>query len=84
MTPDEIAKVRTSFAQFLGKPPSTIPAQYLSYLACDALATWHLFGALHRAIRRLDTTMHATPLRAERVNPVEHQIGLLRAAFEQE
>jgi regulator of CtrA degradation len=40
--------------------------------------------ALHRAIRRLDTTMHATPVRAERVNPVEHQIGLLRAAFEQE
>jgi regulator of CtrA degradation len=40
--------------------------------------------ALQRAIRRLDATMHATPVRAERVNPVEHQMGLLRAAFEQE
>jgi regulator of CtrA degradation len=40
--------------------------------------------ALQRAIRRLDTSMHATPVRAERVNPVERQIGLLRAAFEQE
>ena len=39
---------------------------------------------LQRAIRRLDATMHAAPLRAERANPVERQIGLLRAAFEQE
>jgi regulator of CtrA degradation len=40
--------------------------------------------ALQRAIRRLDATMHAAPARSERVNPVERQIGLLRAAFEQE
>src|SRR6266851_1028138 len=40
--------------------------------------------ALQRAIRRLDATMHAAPVRAERANPVERQIGLLRAAFEQE
>jgi regulator of CtrA degradation len=39
--------------------------------------------ALQRAIRRLDATMHAPPVRAERTNPVERQIGLLRAAFEQ-
>jgi hypothetical protein len=28
--------------------------------------------------------MHATPSRADRDNPVERQIGLLKAAFEQE
>lgn len=39
---------------------------------------------LQRAIRRLDATMHATPSRADRANPVERQIGLLKAAFEQE
>src|SRR5215468_9711288 len=40
--------------------------------------------ALQRAVRRLDTTMHATPSRADRANPVERQIDLLKAAFEQE
>jgi regulator of CtrA degradation len=39
---------------------------------------------LQRAIRRLDASMHAVPMRIERTNPVERQIGLLRAAFEQE
>ena len=38
---------------------------------------------LQRAVRRLDATMHASPPRVERSNPVERQIGLLRAAFEQ-
>ena len=40
--------------------------------------------ALQRAVRRLDATMHATPARVDRGNPVERQIGLLKAAFEQE
>ena len=40
--------------------------------------------ALQRAVRRLDATMHATPARVDRANPVERQIGLLKAAFEQE
>src|SRR4051812_18849451 len=40
--------------------------------------------ALQRAIRRLDASMHAVPMRIERTNPVERQMGLLRAAFEQE
>ena len=40
--------------------------------------------ALHRAVRRLDATMHPTPSRADPGNPVERQIGLLKAAFEQE
>jgi hypothetical protein len=45
--------VRTGFDQFLGKPPSAIPEQYLTYLAHDALATWHLFWELHRLIKDL-------------------------------
>jgi regulator of CtrA degradation len=40
--------------------------------------------ALQRAIRRLDATMHAAPMRVDRGNPVERQLGLLKAAFEQE
>jgi len=39
---------------------------------------------LQRAVRRLDATMHATPARIDRGNPVERQLGLLKAAFEQE
>src|ERR1700746_1372273 len=38
--------------------------------------------ALQSAVRRLDATMHATPARVDRGNPVERQIGLLKAAFE--
>ena len=42
---------------------------------------------LHGAIRRLDSTMHARPdpasIRADD-NPVERQLGLLKAAFERE
>jgi regulator of CtrA degradation len=42
--------------------------------------------ALQLAIRRLDATMHATadPARVRSGNPVERQLGLLKAAFEQE
>ena len=42
--------------------------------------------ALQVAIRRLDATMHATrrSARARPGNPVERQLGLLKAAFEQE
>lgn len=41
---------------------------------------------LQTAVRRLDATIHASPTRprANIGNPVEHQLGLLRAAFEQE
>ena len=36
-------------------------------------------------VRRLDATMHASPpLRPDTGNPVEHQLGLLKAAFEQD
>jgi regulator of CtrA degradation len=42
--------------------------------------------ALQTAVRRLDATIHTSPARprANIGNPVEHQLGLLRAAFEQE
>jgi regulator of CtrA degradation len=42
--------------------------------------------ALQTSIRRLDATMHATvdPDRIRPGNPVERQLGLLKAAFEQE
>ena len=40
--------VRTNFGQFLGQPPSAIPLEYLTYLAQDTIATWHLYGELSR------------------------------------
>ncbi|HZD91128.1 MAG TPA: DUF1465 family protein, partial [Pseudolabrys sp.] len=38
---------------------------------------------LNAKVRRLDATIHnrTTPAQAATVNPVEHQLGLLRAAF---
>src|SRR6266545_4743587 len=39
---------------------------------------------LQSAVRRLDATIHAAPAREGRGNPVERQLGLLKAAFEQE
>jgi regulator of CtrA degradation len=40
--------------------------------------------ALQNAVRRLDATIHAAPTRVDRGNPVERQLGLLKAAFEHE
>src|SRR5688500_3594263 len=41
---------------------------------------------LQSAVRRLDATIHPAPdrVRANSANPVERQLGLLKAAFEQE
>jgi regulator of CtrA degradation len=39
---------------------------------------------LQADVRRLDATIHASPPRADRSNPVERQLGLLKAAFERE
>ena len=40
--------------------------------------------ALQSAVRRVDATIHAPPPRIDRSNPVERQLGLLKAAFEHE
>jgi hypothetical protein len=40
--------------------------------------------ALHSAVRRVDATIHAPPMPADRGNPVGHQLGLLKAAFERD
>jgi regulator of CtrA degradation len=39
--------------------------------------------ALQTSICRLDATIHASPAPIGRANPVERQLGLLKAAFEQ-
>jgi regulator of CtrA degradation len=41
---------------------------------------------LHSVIRRLDTTIHARPegVQSQQDNPVERQLGLLKAAFEKD
>ena len=38
---------------------------------------------LQGAVRRLDATIHAPPPQLQRTNPVERQLGMLKAAFEQ-
>jgi len=37
---------------------------------------------LQERVRRLDTTIHSGPASSPEVNPVERQLGLLKAAFE--
>jgi DNA polymerase I-like protein with 3'-5' exonuclease and polymerase domains len=51
-------RVRTSFGQFLGKPPSAIPVAYLRYLAGDVIATWHVFAHLRG---RVDDVLRTAP-----------------------
>ena len=56
-------------------------------LIVDASGKWWLtLGSFWSGIklRRLDATIHAPPPRIERSNPVERQLGLLKAAFERE
>jgi DNA polymerase family A/3'-5' exonuclease len=43
-------EVRTNFGQYLDKPPSAIPGEYLTYLAQDVIATWHLYHELQARI----------------------------------
>jgi hypothetical protein len=50
--------VRTGFGQFLGKPPSAIPVEYLTYLGQDVIATWHLFWWFNRQIRQVLQNAH--------------------------
>ena len=45
--------VRTGFGRYLNKPIAAIPPDYLRYAAGDAVATWHLFGALKGRVRDL-------------------------------
>src|SRR5262249_49505260 len=46
-------KVRTGFGQFLGRPPSEIPAAYLTYLGRGVVGTWHRFPELPRRIQEV-------------------------------
>jgi regulator of CtrA degradation len=73
----EKAKVKLATAEYNDE-------QNIKFLPERLRALIERSKALHRAVRRLDATMHATPGRTDRDNPVERQIGLLKAAFEQE
>jgi hypothetical protein len=46
-------RVRVSFGQFLGKPLSSIPRQFLDYLGRDAMAHWYVFQELHSRIKQV-------------------------------
>ena len=73
----EKAKVKLSAADYNDE-------QNLKLVPERLRALIHRSKALQRAVRRLDATMHAGPVRIERGNPVERQLGLLKAAFERE
>ena len=73
----EKAKVKLSGAEHADEQNITLLPERLRALIQRS-------KALHSAVRRLDTTIHSSPARADRGNPVERQLGLLRAAFEHE
>ncbi len=59
------------------KSIALLPGRLQELIACSV--------KLQIEVRRLDATMHAVPpLRAVAGNPVERQLGLLKAAFEQD
>jgi len=64
-------------------PAEPIDAAVLKGLPEKLRALIERTRKLHEDVRRLDATIHA-PLRDEpiAVNPLDHQMGLLRAAFE--
>jgi len=72
----EKAKVKLSAAEYNDEQNIALVPERLRLLITRS-------KGLQRAIRRLDATMHAAPLRVDRDNPVERQLGLLKAAFEQ-
>jgi regulator of CtrA degradation len=74
----EKAKVKLSTAEHNDE-------QNLKLLPERLGALIHRSKRLQGAVRRLDATIHATvPTRIDRGNPVERQLGLLKAAFERE
>src|SRR5271165_583201 len=74
----ENAKVKLSAGEHNDEQNSKLVPERLRVLIARS-------KALQRAIRRLDATMHAAPVRdIDRGNPVERQLGLLKAAFEQQ
>ena len=75
----EKAKVKLSTGDFSDEPNLKVLPERLRKLVERS-------KVLQSAVRRLDATMHATadPARRDSGNPVERQVGLLKAAFEQE
>src|SRR5437763_734636 len=75
----EKAKVKLSTSDFSDEPNLKVLPERLRKLVERS-------KVLQSAVRRLDATMHATadPARRDSGNPVERQVGLLKAAFEQE
>jgi regulator of CtrA degradation len=73
----EKAKVKLSAGEFNDEQNIKLVPERLRALVVRS-------KALQSSIRRIDATMHAPSARVDRGNPVERQLGLLKAAFEQE
>ena len=73
----EKAKVKLATAEQIAEPNIKLVPERLRLLIQRS-------KTLQTAVRRLDATIHAPPARVDRSNPVERQLGLLKAAFEQE
>ncbi len=81
-------RVRVSYGQWLGQPPSQIEPVYLEYLAKDVIATRQLYIQLRRRLRRLKKRSGATwgyvshewlDSQSRRLGPQTHHVQL-RAA----
>src|SRR5437868_14488747 len=72
----EKAKVKLSAGDFSDEQNIKLVPERLQVLIARS-------KSLQASVCRLDATIHAAPARIDRANPVERQLGLLRAAFEQ-
>jgi regulator of CtrA degradation len=73
----EKAKVKLSTSDFSDEQNLKLLPEHLRILIQRS-------RTLQTAVRRIDATIHAPLPRVERSNPVERQLGLLKAAFEHE
>lgn len=79
-----LAQVNEEKTKVKLSPPDPISEEILKLLPPTLVDLIGRSRRLHDNVRRLDDTIHgATWPDPSRANPVEHQMGLLKAAFEQ-
>jgi regulator of CtrA degradation len=80
MSLDQASKEKTKVKLTVGEPADPDALAHLPDRLKDLIERSR---ALHDRVRRLDTTIHApVPDEPQGGNPLEHQLGLLKAAFE--
>jgi regulator of CtrA degradation len=77
----QASQEKTKVKLSAGEPPDAEMARLLPQKLRDLIDR---SLKLSERVRRLDATIHSAGLPKSPVNPVEHQVGLLRAAFERD